>query len=98
MNNVADMINPITGKTFREEKLEKSHKLKVGSLVEVDFTRGGLDPTNLGSYHKMRFYVVELGRDCDGTPLYGLGNLQGKLYEFGFSEKELILIEKSKVL
>lgn len=57
--NVADMVNEKTGKTWREENLEKEHNIPLKSLVEVE-GRG------------LRLYVVKYLRDCDGTPLYGL--------------------------
>lgn len=59
----ADIVNPSTGKTFREENLEKVHQFPIGSLVELtDDPPGGI-----------RLHVVGHSRDCDGTPLYSLG-------------------------
>ena len=61
--NIADMVNPKTGKTHREENLALSHKIPVGALVEVRGLNG------------VRLHVVYRARDCDGTPLYSLGIL-----------------------
>lgn len=57
-HNIADTVNPETGKTYREENHEKTHNIPLHSLVE---TGEGL-----------RLWVVEHSRDCDGTPLYSL--------------------------
>jgi len=57
--NIADLINPETGKTYREENLAKSHKIPLGALVEIVDTGA-------------RLFVVKHTRDCDGTPLYSL--------------------------
>ena len=57
--NIADTVNEKTGKTWREENLEKEHNIPLKTLVEVE-----------GS--GLRMYVVKHMRDCDGTPLYGL--------------------------
>jgi hypothetical protein len=56
MQNVADITNPESGKTYREENNSLKHKIPVGTLVKVDDT----------------FYakVFSHNRDCDGTPLY----------------------------
>lgn len=46
------------GKTAKENNLEKTHKIKIGALVEL---KSGA-----------RLFIVKHLRDCDGTPLYGL--------------------------
>jgi len=56
--NIADMKNPETGKTYREENNEKIHNIPLGTLVEVG--------------EGLRLFVVQHDRDCDGTPLYSL--------------------------
>lgn len=61
---VSDLTNPKTGKTYKEENLEKKHNIELGTLVEVDFD----DPDKKG----LRLFVVRHDRDCDGTPLYSL--------------------------
>jgi hypothetical protein len=66
--NIADAVNPESGKTYRQENNAKKHNIPHGSLVEVDF-----DDTYNDRPHKgLRLFVVSLDRDCDGTPLYGL--------------------------
>lgn len=47
------------GKTIRENNMEKTHQIPLGTLVEV-------------SESGIRLFVCSQGRDCDGTPLYGL--------------------------
>jgi hypothetical protein len=54
--SVADMINPETGKTGREENNSKAHKYKVGQAVKIEECRWA--------------FITKLTRDCDGTPLY----------------------------
>jgi hypothetical protein len=63
--NVADIVNPKTGKTFRQENKEKTHKYNVGDRVFF-IDNCSRDPG-------LRTMVVkELTRDCDQTPLYNL--------------------------
>lgn len=57
--NVADLVNPESGKTYREENSELQHNIPIGSLVEVATGE--------------RLTVVKHTRDCDQTPLYTLG-------------------------
>lgn len=57
--HVADLVNPETNKTYREENTEKTHGISIGSLVE-DIDTG------------IRLFVVYHTRDCDMTPLYAL--------------------------
>ena len=58
------------GKTIRENNMEKDHNIPVGALVEVKmdswYGDGACDKTHA------RLWVIEQGRDCDGTPLYWL--------------------------
>jgi len=56
--HIADIVNPATNKTYREENSELSHSLPIGSLVELE--------------NGVRLFVVYHGRDCDMTPLYWL--------------------------
>jgi hypothetical protein len=64
--NIADLLNHSTGKTFREENLEKQHNISIGSLVEIQVEKSD-------KYFGVRLYIVAHTRDCDGTPLYRLG-------------------------
>jgi hypothetical protein len=57
--NVADLVDPETGKTWRQLNMEKQHVIRTGSLVEVCASG-------------VRLFVAWQGRDCDGTPLYWL--------------------------
>lgn len=66
--NIADIVNPETGKTYRQENLEKTHNIPLGVLVEVDFDDSYLESPKSG----LRLFVVSHDRDCDGTPLYSL--------------------------
>lgn len=58
------------GKTIRENNLQKKHNIPLGTLVEVKYTNWHGD----GACEKVhaRLWIVECGRDCDGTPLYWL--------------------------
>jgi hypothetical protein len=55
---IADIVDPDSGKTYRQINLEKGHSIPIGALVELD--------------DGVRLFVVKHGRDCDGTPLYWL--------------------------
>lgn len=59
------------GKTVRENNLVKRHRIPVGTLVEVKYDTWHGD----GACSKVhaRLFVVWHARDCDGTPLYHLG-------------------------
>lgn len=58
--HVADLVNPKTGKTYREENAKLKHNIPIGSLVELIDTG-------------IRLFVVSHNRDCDQTPQYYLG-------------------------
>ena len=79
--NIADCVNPKTGKTFRQENNELQHKYNVGDLVEVI----GWDDDC--EYTGMRLYIIGCVRDCYGTPLYVLGSKGMELYQKGFGLK-----------
>jgi len=96
--NVADLKNPASGKTYREENLAKQHAIPLGALVEVQFRQWFCG----GACWKVhaRLWVVKHDRDCDGTPLYALS--RWKDFEFakqvnqlhcGFGEESLTLVE-----
>lgn len=96
--NVADLENPETGKTYRQENNETKHNIPIGSLVEVQFDEwfGG------GACWKVkaRLRVVSHNRDCDGTPLYSLSRWNDHSFALrvnqvhgGFSEESLTVIE-----
>jgi len=60
------------GKTIKENNLELKHTIPFDTLVEID--------CDYHPAHKMRMYVVDYQRDCDGTPLYGLGEKGQRRY------------------
>lgn len=64
------------GKTIRENNLEKSFSIPIDTLVEFDMDEeiSPDEKTGLGSNirGKVRAFVVEHVRDCDGEPLYRL--------------------------
>jgi len=64
--NVADLINPDTGKTWRQENAERQHNIPIGALVELK----GDEYNN--KREGVRLYVVSHDRDCDMTPLYSM--------------------------
>lgn len=64
--NIADVKNPNTGKTYREENEEKTHKIGLRTLVEV------ITDEDESKYNGIRAFVVSHDRDCDGTPLYSI--------------------------
>lgn len=68
MNGVILISNIVeeNGKTVRENNLEKKHAIALGSLVEINI--------DYIPEHKLRLFVQEHSRDCDGTPLYSLSS------------------------
>ena len=54
--NVADMVNPSSGKTYRQENNERKHKYEAGQPVKLDNSNWVI--------------ITKQSRDCDGTPLY----------------------------
>ncbi|QDH83510.1 hypothetical protein [Achromobacter phage Motura] len=65
--NFADMKNPETGASMREENFARQHTIPLGALVEIASLDTGAD-----EYNGLRLRVVSHDRDCDGTPLYTL--------------------------
>ena len=69
----------------RENNTAKGHNIPVGTLVEVKYTTWhGNGACSTGH---ARLWVIWHTRDCDGTPLYGLGaNPDPAAYEGGLAE------------
>ena len=97
---IHNLIDPATGKTYKEGNLERQHQIPVGALVEVKYARWYGD----GACEKVHahLWVVEHRRDCDGTPLYVLSKWRDPEFalsqvhrdaEFGFAERGLAVIE-----
>lgn len=67
MNNdvvfVGDLVEA-NGKTVRENNLNAEHTIPLGAIVEVS--------AECVTSHRLRMFVVQHSRDCDGTPLYSL--------------------------
>jgi hypothetical protein len=77
-------------RTYKETNLGKKHKFPIGSLVEI-----GNDAGYDWEWASVRLYVCEHARDCDGMPLYSLGNdgcMRTDEMHHGFSEDCLTLI------
>ena len=98
------LINPKTGNTRKEDNLKHVHNIPIGTLVECKFdtwhTGGACEKTHA------RLWVVCHHRDCDGTPLYGIGRWKGEWPEMsgdkgthlGFPEYMLTPVEVTKEL
>ena len=92
-----NLINPETGRTYREDNLTRMHQIPIGTLVEVKFDRWFGD----GACWKVlaRLWVVKHTRDCDGTPLYCLSqyrdiHMAASLYaHHGFAEDSLLVLD-----
>ncbi len=102
-------IRTDSGKTIKEENLEKVHGIPIDTLVEVKFDQW----IGNGACKVVwaRLWVVEHTRDCDGTPLYILAekksedykrakeegnNLVAMLFtgaETGFAEGNLVVVK-----
>lgn len=80
ISNVADLVNPATGNTYRQDNAATQHQIPINTLIEIDcketFESGDAeDRTDADWYgfcHGLRLYVVGHDRDCDQTPLYSL--------------------------
>ena len=73
------------GKTVRENNMAIGHKIPIGTLVEVKYDKWHGN----GACSKVhaRLWVIWHTRDCDGTPLYSLGeNPDPMAYEGGLAE------------
>lgn len=81
--NVADLPDPDDplGRSYREVNAEKTHGIALGALVELE--------------SGARLFVVKLGRDCDGTPLYWLAGDMPEMVE-GEDSPYAIQHERSK--
>lgn len=76
--DAADIVEA-NGKTIRQNNMEKTHKIPVGTLVEVKYDTWHSG----GACEKVhaRLWVVSHDRDCDGTPLYTLSPHQKPIFE-----------------
>ena len=99
---IHDLVNPATGKTIKEENLEKMHSIPIGTLVEVKWSEwygGGACAKN-----HARLWVVKHTRDCDGTPLYMISQWRDPTFgialdaHHGFGEESLIPIERTEAV
>lgn len=94
---IHDLVNPDTGKTYKEENLEKRHNVPIGTLVEVKWDEWFGD----GACWKIhaRLWVVAHRRDCDGTPLYSVSQWDDPLFAMpdrahhGLGEESLAAME-----
>jgi hypothetical protein len=85
VKNIADLFDPndTEGRTYREINYAKRHSFEIGELVELE--------------SGIRLHVTLLTRDCDGTPLYHLGDIiegDATTLKFGFPGRSLTLIKK----
>ena len=95
--NVSDIVEE-NGKTIRENNLALSHNIPIGTLVEIDLDEDYGNGAGLKG--SARLFVVSHGRDCDGTPLYGLSRYNKTFREFandlglfdGYNESQIKLL------
>lgn len=88
--NFADIVES-NGKTVRKNNFETEHDIPIGTLVEIDCDY-------VEQWHGCRLFVVDHQRDCDGTPLYGLGK-RGETNHYlmfcnGWSKDSLVVVSK----
>ena len=62
IQHIHDLVCPddTQGRTYAEINLEKTHRIEIGTLVELE--------------SGVRLFVVSHKRDCDETPLYYLSH------------------------
>lgn len=83
--NFADLKNPASGKTYRQENAEMVHNIPLDTLVEVIGWEGS-------KHTGVRGYVCRHDRDCDQTPLYAISLEKGlREDKYGLELKHLIL-------
>jgi hypothetical protein len=91
------MIDDETGESYKETNLKKTHKIPVGTLVE-------LLPRSHEEHGGVRLYVVHHMRDCDGTPLYAMSatksdtvpereGFANRKWEHGWTEESLMVCD-----
>lgn len=95
---IHQLIDPETGKTYKEGNLKLQHNIPIGTLVEVKFDEWFGE----GACWRVegRLWVVAHSRDCDGTPLYVVSRwkdpsfaLAGRRAHCGMGEDMLTPIE-----
>lgn len=78
----ADPDNP-DGLTIKEENFKRKHNIPIGTLVEVKydtwFGNGACSKVHA------RLWVIDHNRDCDGTPLYTLADIEREALETVFN-------------
>lgn len=91
------------GRTIKENNLLISHKIPVGTLVEVKFDAWW--GNGAGWKVHARLWVVSHDRDCDGSPLYTLSQwvdlafaMKHNQVHTGFGEEKLTIIEITEEL
>lgn len=67
------------GKTIRENNMERKHNIPLGTVVRATVNQADWDtPEVVRQTITGTWYVAFHGRDCDGTPLYGITGKQFK--------------------
>lgn len=90
--HIPDLVNPETGRTYREENADLQHNIPIGTLVE--HTETGI-----------RLFVVAHTRDCDQTPLYCLSadkddtaqereGFYNHKWDCGYTEDSLMVVDR----
>lgn len=82
--SVKDIVEA-NGKTVEVNNLSKKHEIPLYSLVEIRAD----DESDRGDDVGLRLWVVNHGRDCDGTILYAL-SFKKDAYENMMKNKALI--------
>lgn len=87
LHYVPDIVES-NGKTIRENNMLLQHNITLGTLVEVNI--------DYSDHHGIRAFVVRYDRDCDGTPLYGLG-MSNDLASYECSDKTIQKLINMKI-
>ncbi len=90
--NMSSIIED-NGNSIIVNNLNKCHSLKLGSLVEVSFTKS--------DFNGLRLFVVEHTRDCDGSPNYSLSfdkNIINKLTNLDTEDITDLMLKYSNAL
>lgn len=81
-----DCVNPKTGLTYKEENLLIKHNIPLETNVLYNQCVGE-DENGDNIYKERNLFVLAHVRDCDGSPLYVIGELGSEVYNNSFDNE-----------
>ena len=100
-----DIVDPKTGTTIKEENLKIKHNIPLYTKVKYLARTGQYDEQGNDVREEVTKYVLYHARDCDGTPLYVIGEKDQPVWEIenkfynryvikGIAEKWLTIVDE----